>query len=202
MIDDSAPAGDAKRFFRRESIGAMLSDCNLEFVDGFHIRPMTIVSHLYHDEPKDGSSSAYRSTNDPEAGLTLLEMIVVLAIIALIAALIVPNIIGRPDEARVTVAKTDLRTISAALKMYRLDNGDYPSGAQGLAALAVKPASEPLPRNWSPEGYLAQVPVDPWGRAYIYRYPGTAGGFDLESYGKDGKAGGEGLDADLSDRKP
>lgn len=159
---------------------------------------MIIVSQQFHDEPE------HRSPNDishPEAGLTLLEMIVVLAIIALVAALIVPNVIGRPDEARVTVAKTDLRTISAALKMYRLDNGDYPTTAQGLAALSTRPATEPLPRNWSPEGYLAQVPVDPWGRPYAYSYAG-GGGFDLKSLGKDGQPGGEGLDADLSDKAP
>ena len=158
---------------------------------------MIIVSQQFHDEPQTRS---LRTADDGEAGLTLIEMIVVLAIIALVAALIVPNVIGRPDEARATVAKTDLRTISAALKMYRLDNGDYPTTAQGLAALSVKPTSEPLPRNWSGEGYLAQVPVDPWGHPYIYRNLGAAGGFDLMSYGKDGKPGGEGLDADLSDR--
>ena len=180
----------------------MLSGCNQGFINGYHSTAMTIVSHPYHDEPKDGAGPPHRSMNDPEAGLTLLEMIVVLAIIALVAALIVPNIIGRPDQARVTVAKTDMRSISAALKMYRLDNGDYPTTAQGLAALAIKPTTEPQPRNWSPEAYLAQVPVDPWGRPYAYRYPGRQGSFDLESYGKDGKPGGEGLDADLSDRTP
>jgi len=167
------------------------------FIEEPHSAAMIIVSQQFHDEPQTRSR---RTADHGEAGLTLIEMIVVLAIIALVAALIVPNVIGRPDEARVTVAKTDLRTISAALKMYRLDNGDYPTTAQGLAALSVKPTSEPLPRNWSGEGYLAQVPVDPWGRPYIYRSPGTAGGFDLMSYGKDGKPGGEGLDADLSDR--
>lgn len=135
-----------------------------------------------------------------EAGLTLVELIVVLAIIALVAALIVPNVIGRPDEARVTVARTDLRTISAALKMYRLDNGDYPTTEQGLAALMQKPTAPPLPTNWAAGGYLEQVPVDPWGRAYVYRNPGSAGSFDLLSYGRDGKPGGEGLDADLSSR--
>lgn len=160
---------------------------------------MIIVSQHFHDEPEH---RAHRAASDPEAGLTLIEMIVVLAIIALVAALIVPNVIGRPDEARVTVAKTDLRTISAALKMYRLDNGDYPTTEQGLAALSAKPTTAPEPRNWSPEGYLAQVPVDPWGRPYVYRNPGSAGGFDLISLGKDGKPGGEGLDADLSDKAP
>ena len=131
---------------------------------------------------------------DPEAGLTLVEMIVVLAIIALVAALIVPNVIGRPDQARVTVATTDLRTISAALKMYRLDNGAYPTAEQGLAALAKRPA-EGAP-NWSPDGYLPQVPADPWGHPYVYRTT-PAGAFELRSYGKDGKEGGEGLDADI-----
>jgi general secretion pathway protein G len=136
--------------------------------------------------------------SDPEAGLTLLEMIVVLAIIAIVAALIVPNVIGRPDEARVTVAKTDLRTIGAALKMYRLDNGSYPTTDQGLAALASKPASGPIPANWAEGGYLSDLPGDPWGNAYVYRSPGAqGGGFDLLSLGKDGKPGGEGLDADI-----
>jgi general secretion pathway protein G len=141
-----------------------------------------------------------RTPPDGELGLTLVEMIVVLAIIALVAALIVPNVIGRPDEARVTVARTDLRTISAALKLYRLDNGDYPTTEQGLAALADKPTAAPAPANWASEGYLEQVPVDPWGQPYVYRSPGTAGRFDLLSYGKDGKPGGEGLDADLNTR--
>lgn len=127
-----------------------------------------------------------------QLGLTLIEMIVVLAIIALIAALIVPNVIGRPDQARVTVAKTDLRTISAALKMYRLDNGDYPTTEQGLAALAAKPAS-------GNASYLEQVPTDPWLRPYTYRAPGQSGsGFDIVTLGKDGKPGGAGVDADIT----
>ena len=137
------------------------------------------------------------SVPDREAGLTLVEMIVVLAIIALVAALIVPNVIGRPDEARVTVANTDIRTISAALRMYRLDNGDYPTSDQGLRALAEKPTAEPVPRAWSGDGYLPQVPQDPWGRPYVYQSP-APGGFLVKSLGKDGKEGGEGLDADLT----
>lgn len=136
-----------------------------------------------------------------EAGLTLVEMIVVLAIVALVAALIVPNVIGRPDEARVTVAGTDLRTISAALKMYRLDNGRYPTTEQGLAALVEKPRTPPAPSNWSAEGYLPDLPVDPWGNPYLYRSPGRNGGFDLMSHGRDGKAGGEGPDGDLDYRR-
>lgn len=152
------------------------------------------VKHL-RDKP-----TARPPIRDEEAGLTLVEMIVVLAIIALVAALIVPNVIGRPDQARVTVAKTDLRTIAAALKMYRLDNGDYPTTAQGLAALSKPPASGPQPASYPAEGYLAQVPVDPWGNPYVYRSPGTAGAFDLLSLGKDGKDGGTGLDADIRDQ--
>lgn len=164
---------------------------------------MRTVSKQFCDSFVDsrGRSGKNRSIGDSEAGFTLVEMIVVLAIIALVAALIVPNVIGRPDEARVTVANTDLRTISAALKMYRLDNGDYPTTEQGLAALAEKPTSAPIPRSWPADGYLSPLPVDPWGRPYIYRSPGTGGRFDLISYGKDGRPGGEGLDADLSDRR-
>lgn len=134
------------------------------------------------------------------SGLTLVEMIVVLAIIALVAVLIVPNVIGRPDEARVTVAKTDLKTIASALRIYRLDNGDYPTTDQGLAALVARPTAPPEPRSWASDGYLPEVPTDPWNRPYVYRSPGRAGAFDLMSYGKDGEEGGEGLDADLTDR--
>jgi general secretion pathway protein G len=132
-----------------------------------------------------------------QEGLTLVEMIVVLAIIALVAALIVPNVIGRPDEARVTVANTDIRTISAALKMYRLDNGQYPTTQQGLRALVERPTTPPVPRNWSGEGYLSDIPTDPWGNPYSYTSP-APGGFDLKSFGADGRPGGEGLDADLT----
>ena len=135
-----------------------------------------------------------------QAGLTLVEMIVVLAIIALVAALIVPNVIGRPDQARVTVAETDMRTISAALKMYRLDNGDYPSTTQGLKALAEKTNVPPVPSNFPAEGYLSEVPSDPWGKPYLYTAP-APGGFSLQSLGKDGKPGGEGLDADLTPKR-
>ncbi len=124
-------------------------------------------------------------------------MIVVLAIIAVVALMILPNIIGRPDQARVTVAKTDLRTISAALKVYRLDNGDYPTTSQGLAALVDRPTGPPATSNWSEEGYLPEVPVDPWGAAYVYESPGRGRAFDLMSLGKDGKVGGDGLAADL-----
>ncbi len=135
-----------------------------------------------------------------DAGLTLIEMIVVLAIIALVAALIVPSVIGRPDEARVTVARADLKAIGAALRLYRLDNGQYPTTEQGLGALTTKPTTAPVPADYPADGYLAQPPVDPWGRPYVYRSPGSGGvGFDLLSLGRDGKPGGDGVDADLQD---
>ncbi len=133
-------------------------------------------------------------------GLTLIEMIIVLAIIALVAALIVPSVIGRPDEARVTVARADLKSIAAALKMYRLDNGDYPTTEQGLAALVTRPTAPPAPAAYAAGGYLAQMPADPWGHPYRYRSPGEAGaGFDLQSLGRDGRPGGSGIDADIDE---
>ena len=144
--------------------------------------------------------SRSRSFETRRAGLTLVEMIVVLAIIAVVAVLIVPNVIGRPDQARVTVAKTDLKTIATALRVYRLDNGEYPTTAQGLQALVERPTSPPEPASWAPDGYLPELPTDPWGKPYVYRSPGLTGAYDLLSYGKDGREGGEDLDADLSDK--
>lgn len=134
----------------------------------------------------------------PDSGITLVEMIVVLAIIAIVAGLLIPNVIGRPDEARVTVATADMQSISSALKMYRLDNKSYPTTSQGLAALVEKPTSGPPPQRWHSEGYLSELPQDPWGNAYVYRSPGANAAFDLMSLGADGQIGGEGLDADLS----
>lgn len=133
-----------------------------------------------------------------DAGVTLIEMMVVLVIIALVAAIIVPNVIGRPDEARVAVLRTDLRSIGSALELYRLDNQTYPTTAQGLAALATRPTAPPEPANWVTGGYLPQVPMDPWGNAYIYRSPGEGGAFDLISLGADGQPGGDGTAADIS----
>lgn len=133
----------------------------------------------------------------PESGVTLIEMMVVLVIIAVVAALIVPNVIGRPDEARVTVARTDVRTIASSLEMYRLDNRTYPATSQGLDALVNRPSAPPTPVNWASGGYLGQLPMDPWGNPYVYRSPGQASGFELQSLGADGQPGGEGVDADI-----
>lgn len=137
-----------------------------------------------------------QSRRDREAGVTLIEMMVVLVIIGIVASLIVPNVIGLPDEARAAAVRTDLRTIAASLEMYRLDNRSYPTTAQGLAALVSRPDAPPPPPNWTVP-YLAQTPIDPWGNPYVYRAPGEAGAFDLGSLGADGRSGGEGMAADI-----
>jgi len=130
-------------------------------------------------------------------GFTLIEVMVVIAIIGILAALIVPKIMSRPDEARRVAAKTDIRTITDALKLYRLDNGRYPTQEQGLQALVQKPTVEPVPANWKDGGYLERLPNDPWGNPYEYLNPGVHGEVDVFSYGADGKPGGEGNDADV-----
>lgn len=132
-----------------------------------------------------------------EAGLSLVETLIVLVIVGLVSAMIIPNVISRPDDARVTVARNDIAALAAALQLYRLDNGTYPSTAQGLSALAERPKGEPRAPNWHPEGYLDSVPIDPWGNPYEYRIPGRSGPFDLYSLGADGQQGGEGYDADV-----
>lgn len=122
-------------------------------------------------------------------GFTLLEIMVVLVIIAVLMTMVVPNVIGRPDEARVTVAKADLKAIASALDMYRLDNYHYPSTEQGLEALVAKPAGQPDARHGKEGGYLKRLPVDPWGNPYQYVFPGTHAAYDLYSLGPDGKPG-------------
>jgi general secretion pathway protein G len=131
------------------------------------------------------------------AGFTLIEVLVVIAILGILAALIVPKIMGRPDEARRVAARQDVATIMQSLKLYRLDNGRYPTADQGLKALVEKPTAEPVPNNWKPGGYLERLPNDPWDNAYQYLNPGVHGEVDVFSYGADGKPGGEGNDADI-----
>lgn len=134
-----------------------------------------------------------RSTGE---GFTLIEVMIVLVILGVLAALIVPKIMGRPDEARVVAAKQDIATIAQALKLYKLDNRRYPSVEQGLEALVKRPTVEPLPPNW--KSYLERLPQDPWGNPYQYLNPGIHGEVDVLSYGADGKPGGEGFDADIA----
>ncbi|HEV2979008.1 MAG TPA: type II secretion system major pseudopilin GspG [Casimicrobiaceae bacterium] len=130
-------------------------------------------------------------------GFTLVEILVVIVILGILAALVVPRIIERPDQARVTAAKADIATLMQALKLYRLDNQRYPTSEQGLNALVAKPTLPPLPSNWKPNGYLERLPLDPWGNPYQYLNPGLRGEIDVFSFGADGQPGGTGYDADI-----
>lgn len=130
-------------------------------------------------------------------GFTLIELMVVLVILGVLAALIAPKLMDRPDEARKVAAKQDIATLVQALKLYRLDNLRYPTTEQTLQALVVKPSLNPVPQNWKAGGYLDRLPKDPWGHAYLYLSPGRNGEIDVFSLGADGQPGGEGNDADI-----
>lgn len=130
-------------------------------------------------------------------GFTLIEIMVVVAILGILAALVVPKIMGRPDEARIVAAKQDIAAIKQALNLYRLDNTRYPTTDQGLQALVERPTSGPIPANWKSGGYLERLPKDPWGAPYQYLSPGVRGEIDIFSLGADGATGGEGNDADI-----
>ena len=130
-------------------------------------------------------------------GFTLIEIMVVVVILGVLASLVVPKVMGRPDEARVIAARQDIASIMQALNLYRLDNGRYPSTEQNLQALFKMPVIEPLPRNYKQGGYLPRVPVDPWGGDYQFLSPGIQGEVDVMSLGADGQAGGEGVNADI-----
>jgi general secretion pathway protein G len=130
-----------------------------------------------------------------QRGFTLIELMVVLVIIGVLAALIVPNVLDRADDARATAAKTDVNNLMQALKLYRLDNQRYPTAEQGLQALVARPSAGPTPTNW--KQYLERLPNDPWGRPYQYLNPGVKGEIDVMSYGADGQPGGEGKNADV-----
>ena len=132
-------------------------------------------------------------------GFTLLELVVVIIVLGLLAGIVAPQIIGRLSDAKSTTAKTQIELLSVALDAYRLDNGSYPTTDQGLAALRERPTRAPVPSNWRGPYLRKDVPLDPWGRGYLYRAPGdrNRGGFDLESLGRDGKSGGAGEDADV-----
>jgi general secretion pathway protein G len=135
--------------------------------------------------------------NRRESGFTLIEIMVVVFILALLAGIVVPKIMGRTDEARRTAAKVQVKNIEEGLHLYKLDSGVYPSTEQGLSALVTKPSIGSIPQHWREGGYLPKLPKDPWNHDYVYISPGAHGDFDLMSYGGDGEPGGEGKDADV-----
>ncbi|MEO5333895.1 MAG: type II secretion system major pseudopilin GspG [Magnetococcus sp. YQC-5] len=137
-------------------------------------------------------------TKSGSGGFTLIEIMVVVVILGILATLIIPKIMSRPDEARHTKAVLDIQSIGQALDLYRLDNNQYPSTEQGLQSLVTKPSIEPVPRRWRQDGYLAKLPVDPWGNPSVYLSPGLHGNYDLISLGADGMPGGEGKGADIT----
>ncbi len=135
-----------------------------------------------------------------QAGFTLIELMVVVVIIAILAGLIIPRFMGETDKAKQAKAKMQIESLESALKMYKLDNGSYPTTEQGLKALVEAPTVGNLPKNWRQGGYLekGKVPKDPWDNEYIYVCPGSHGDFDLSSLGADGEPGGEGVDKDIN----
>ncbi len=130
-------------------------------------------------------------------GFTLIEVMVVVVILAILAAMIVPRIMHRPAEAQAVSAKQDVIAIENALELYKLDNGFYPSAEQGLQALVTKSIIDPLPSNWETGGYLKNLPKDPWGHPYHYDNPGQHGDVDIYSYGPTNKPGGTGVNATI-----
>ena len=146
----------------------------------------------------DRRSAVDRHSSAPRrrvAGFTLIELMVVVMILGVLAALVVPRVMSRPDQARVVAAKADIARIDQQLKLYRLDNSRYPTTDQGLQALVTPPTSGPPAQNW--KQYLDKMPVDPWGKPYQYLSPGVHGEIDIFSFGADGQPGGAEFDADI-----
>jgi general secretion pathway protein G len=143
-----------------------------------------------------------REYRKKRGGFTLIEIMVVVVIMGLLAAIVVPNVLARVEEARRTAVRTQINSLTTSLEMYRLHNGVYPTTQQGLDALVRKPTIAPVPKKYPPEPYIREIPNDPWGNPYIYRCPGEKGTFDIISTARDSEEGGEGWDADISNHDP
>ena len=156
------------------------------------IEPMNTSARL---EKGSGPVRQPKKGSDPFLGFTLIEVLVVVAILAVLAAMVVPRIMDRPDDAKRVAARADVNSLVQTLKIYRLDNGTYPTTDQGLQALVQRPTTNPVPPNWKP--YLDRLPRDPWGSDYQYLSPGTHGEIDVFSLGGDRARGGEGNNADI-----
>ena len=139
----------------------------------------------------------YQRRTSRDSGFSLLELMVVVVIMSILALVIVPRVIDRPDQARIARVQSDLAVLQNALQLYKLDNLQYPTTEQGLSALVERPTRPPEPPNWAAGGYIDRLPPDPWGGAYQYLSPGVYGDFDVFTYGADGSTGGEGANADL-----
>ncbi len=132
------------------------------------------------------------------AGFTLIELMVVIVILGLLAALVVPKLIGQSEKAKQTAARVQIRSLEQALQLFKLHNGFYPSTEQGLAALVRAPEVGRIPKNYAKGGYIDRIPNDPWGNPYVYLSPGAHGDYDISSYGADGMPGGDGENADVN----
>jgi general secretion pathway protein G len=148
---------------------------------------------------KQNSKQRGRHSSEFQQGFSLIEIMVVLVIMGLLVSIVAPNVLNRADEARIQKVGADIKSIETALKIYRLDNYNYPSGDQGLEALVEKPSIDPIPSNWKKNGYLTEQPLDPWGRPYLYLFPAEFGSAEYNIYtlGADGVTGGEDQNADI-----
>lgn len=139
-----------------------------------------------------------RVVRNNQRGFTLIEIMVVVVILGILAAIVVPRLLDEPERARRTSAATQIRSLEEALGMFRLDNGYYPSTEQGLEALVTQPTIGRIPTRYKDGGYIRRIPNDPWGNPYVFLSPGVHGDYDLLSYGADGQPGGEGDNADIA----
>ena len=172
----------------------------LRYADDMSYIHLASVYRQFCPPLEPGSSHRLVRGNRSVGGFSLIELLVVLAILGILAAFIVPRLMSRPDDARVVAAKQGVSAIASALNLYRLDNFRYPTLEQGLSALVSKPQQPPIPANWPNGGYLSSLPQDPWGGAYVYRLSDSGDEAEVISLGSDGKPGGEGSAADITSK--